>query len=61
MAVSATELAGDFQLLNKTHFLEDPELGPLALAEEYSGSGEYGTAEVALAGSCIFPLRWFEY
>ena len=48
--MSATQLSQDFVTLNKKHFIEDPGVLPLALAEEYA-TGEYKTAEIALDGS----------
>ena len=54
--VSATELAQDFATLNKTHFVDDPEKEPLELAEEFT-SGEYATAEVALASQSCLSAR----
>ena len=50
MAVSPTELAKDFVELTKTHFQEDPDVAPLAYAEEFSGSGEFATPDSALTG-----------
>lgn len=56
IAVSATQLSQDFVTLNKKHFIDDPGVMPLALAEEYA-TGEYAEAEHALGGSFFIFAR----